>query len=144
MVVAALRRRWTDFYMEAFMAVVTKTFAFTENIAIPDNDPAGIIALLPVSGLPDGASIIKMTVNLTIEHTSDSDLDILLIDPNGNYQDLSSDNGMANHDYINTTFDDNAAIGVTAGSAPFTGTFRPEGKLEVLYRKRHMGSRGFR
>jgi len=126
------------------MAVVTKTFAFTENIAIPDNDPAGIIALLPVSGLPDGASIIKMTVNLTIEHTSDSDLDILLIDPNGNYQDLSSDNGMANHDYINTTFDDNAAIGVTAGSAPFTGTFRPEGKLEVLYRKRHMGSRGFR
>jgi len=36
-------------------------------------------------------------------------------------------------DYIDTVFDQEASTSITAGSAPFTGTFVPEGDLSVLY-----------
>ena len=38
----------------------------------------------------------------------------------------------AEQNFTNTVFDDEAATSITTGSAPFTGTFRPEGSLAVL------------
>ncbi len=81
-----------------------------------------------VSGLV--GSICKVTVALDITHTWSNDLDIFLISPAGTLVELSTDNGLAfDEDYTNTVFDDAAATSITAGTSPFTGTFRPEGSL---------------
>jgi hypothetical protein len=46
--------------------------------------------------------------------------------------DLSSGNGGSGDNYTNTTFDDEAATAITAGSPPFTGNFRPEVALSAF------------
>ncbi|NOR58664.1 MAG: hypothetical protein GQ474_09095, partial [Sulfurimonas sp.] len=67
------------------------------------------------------------TLNLT--HTRDADLDIYLRAPNGDHVKLTTDNGGSGDNFTNTTFDDEAGTSITSGTAPFTGTFRPEGDL---------------
>ena len=62
-------------------------------------------------------------------HDKDEDLDIYLISPDGTRVELSTDNGGTNDNYIDTVFDDEASTPITAGTAPFTGTFQPEGSL---------------
>lgn len=76
--------------------------------------------------------IVDLNVNLTIYHTWDSDVSIYLISPNHNQIDLSSGNGGSGDNYINTTFDDEALMPITAGSPPFTGSFRPEQLLSTF------------
>ncbi len=73
---------------------------------------------------------VNVTINLT--HTWDSDLDIFLIGPNGTRVELSTDNGSSSDDFTGTVFDDQAAVSITAGTAPFTGSFKPEGSLATL------------
>ena len=45
---------------------------------------------------------------------------------------LSTDNGGTGENFTNTRFDDEAATPITSGSAPFTGSFQPEGSLATL------------
>ena len=68
----------------------------------------------------------------------DDNLDISLEGPDGTSIDLSSDNGGTFDDYGSscadadrTTFSDDAGTAITAGSAPFRGTFRPEQPLST-------------
>src|SRR5690606_3594604 len=61
--------------------------------------------------------------------TWDSDVDITLTGPNNVAIDLSSDNGSTGDNYTNTVFSNTAVTNITAGTAPFTGTFLPEGNL---------------
>jgi len=70
-------------------------------------------------------------VNITIDvtHTFDADLDMFLISPSGTSVELSTDNGGGGNDFTGTTFDDEATNPVTGGSAPFSGSFQPEGSL---------------
>ncbi|RMB63966.1 T9SS C-terminal target domain-containing protein [Dokdonia sinensis] len=68
--------------------------------------------------------IDNVTIDLT--HTWDSDLDISLVSPDGTSLDLSSDNGGTGDNYTNTVFQD-GGDDITDASAPFTGTFAPEG-----------------
>lgn len=70
---------------------------------------------------------VNVTLNLT--HTFTGDLDIFLEGPDGTIVELSTDNGGSGDNMINTTFDDDAADPITGGTAPFTGSFRPEGSL---------------
>ena len=65
-------------------------------------------------------------VSLDITHTFDGDLDIYLVSPNGTELELSTDNGGGDDNFTGTIFQDGGAD-ITAGSAPFTGTFEPEG-----------------
>ena len=46
---------------------------------------------------------------------------------------MSSDNGDGGDNYLFTTFRDDAATSITAGSPPFGGSFRPEQPLSTLY-----------
>jgi MYXO-CTERM domain-containing protein len=74
-----------------------------------------------------------VNVSIDITHTWDSDLDITLISPAGTRIDLTSDNGGSADNYTGTTFDDEGVDGpITAGSAPFTGSFQPEQPLSTL------------
>ena len=80
--------------------------------------------------------ITDLNVTFGATHTWSADLDVFLISPAGTRVELTSDNdgGVTGaDDYIDTVFDQEASTSITAGSAPFTGTFVPEGDLSVLY-----------
>lgn len=100
--------------------------------AIFDNDcPIYTTDTITVSDL--SGTIAKVTVRFTIYHTWTADLDIYLEHPSGVQVELTTDNGgFAAAHYIDTIFDDDADISITEGTAPFTGTFRPEGFLSDL------------
>lgn len=84
---------------------------------------------VPVGTFPAGQSITDLNVNLSLTHTRVSDLRISLIAPNGLRIILADQRGGFNADYTNTVFDDEAADAIADGSAPFTGSFRPEQPL---------------
>ncbi|WP_459209809.1 proprotein convertase P-domain-containing protein [Aquimarina rhabdastrellae] len=80
----------------------------------------------------DDVLIDDVNVSINLTHTYVADLDIKLIAPNGTEVELSTDNGGPGDNYTNTVFDDQASTPITSGTAPFTGTFRPEGDLSTL------------
>jgi len=73
------------------------------------------------------------SVCLNIDHAWDDDLDIFLVAPNGQQIALSTDNGGQGDNYRNTCFTVAANTAITAGTAPFTGNYRPETPLSDLY-----------
>ncbi|MFZ1677779.1 MAG: proprotein convertase P-domain-containing protein, partial [Saprospiraceae bacterium] len=83
-----------------------------------------------VAGLAASAGVLSVQINLT--HTWDADLQIYLKAPNGQTIELSTGNGGSADNYTNTIFSDGGATNITAGAAPFTGTFIPEGTLTAL------------
>jgi cysteine-rich repeat protein len=111
----------------------------TSGLAIPDNVPAGG-ANNQVAVSVTGA-VTKVHVGLNVSHTSDQDLDIYLTGPNTIQRELSSDNGSTGDNYFGTAFLDSAPTLVTAGVAPFTGSFRPEQSLTTTLGSDFLGSR---
>ncbi len=73
-----------------------------------------------------------ISVCLDIETDFDADLAIWLRAPNNQWFELSSNNGGAGDNYTQTCFTPTAVTPITAGVAPFTGNFRPEGNWNVL------------
>lgn len=89
-----------------------------------------ITRTITVTGVGDIDCSYGLTqVCINVSHTRDEDLDIFLIDPNGVLYELTTDNGGTGDNYIVTCFNATAGTNVTAGTAPFNGTFRPEGVL---------------
>ncbi len=90
-----------------------------------------------VSSWP-GGPVAKIGVSLWLVAPFTSDMTLSLVAPNGDSVELSSGNGAAANfgtgsaDASRTTFDDAAAVSITAGVSPFVGTFRPEGSLASL------------
>jgi subtilisin-like proprotein convertase family protein len=74
-----------------------------------------------------GVKDIDVTVN--ISHTRVKTLNVSLIGPDGATIVLSSGNGGVGANFTNTIFDDEAPVSITAGTAPFTGRFKPEQPL---------------
>jgi autotransporter-associated beta strand protein len=106
---------------------------FDNNIPLPIPDFSSADSTINVSGI--GTAIQGVTVSLHITHPSLEDLDISLINPVGLAITLSSDNGGAAANYgtgcadnQRTMFSDLPVSNplITAGTAPFVGTFRPE------------------
>jgi subtilisin-like proprotein convertase family protein len=95
------------------------------NDAVPTNFP------MTVSGLPASMNgnfgVEEICIN--ISHTRVDDLNIQLIAPDWTKVELSSGNGGTGADYSNTCFSNSAGTSVTAGTAPFSGSFKPEGFL---------------
>lgn len=65
-------------------------------------------------------------------HTYDGDITFYIKSPAGTEVMLSNRRGSGGDNYINTLFDDSAATPVSSGTAPFTGSFRPEGPMNVF------------
>jgi subtilisin-like proprotein convertase family protein len=100
---------------------------------VPVAFPAGTAnanSTLTVGGGP--AIITKVTVRLNITHTWDEDLDVFLVGPSGTRVELFTDVGGSGDNFTNTVLDDAAATSITAGTAPFAGTYRPEGSLAAF------------
>jgi subtilisin-like proprotein convertase family protein len=110
------------------------TFSNTNSYAIPDNNTTGVSSPISVSGVNpstiNSSSIVSVTVNIT--HTYDGDLQLLLVSPSQNSIILSNRRGGSGDNYTNTVFTASAATAITSGSAPFTGSFRPEGLFSNL------------
>ena len=109
--------------------MTTYTYSFSGAQAIPDLTT--INNVLAVSGT--SGSITGMSVNLDLLHTYDNDLRISLIDPDGNSVLLSNRRGGSANNFTSTTFNDSASTLISAGSAPFTGSYRPDAALSTLY-----------
>ena len=79
------------------------------------------------------AKISDLNVRVSqITHTFDGDLVISVIGPDGTTVLLSNRRGGGGDNFTDTVFDDEAATAISAGSAPFTGSFRPEQPLSAF------------
>jgi len=74
-------------------------------------------------------TITDLDVKLDIEHTYAADLDVYLSAPDGTRVKLFTDVGGSGRDLCGVILDDEALLSITAGSAPFNGPYRPEGRL---------------
>ncbi|NUQ64557.1 MAG: S8 family serine peptidase, partial [Pirellulales bacterium] len=93
-------------------------------------DYATSASYLNVSGI--SGAILDINVTLDLTHTWDSDLDVRLTSPSGTQVELFTDVGSFGRNFTNTTLDDEALTAITAGVAPFSASFRPEGSLAAF------------
>jgi len=93
---------------------------------------SGGVTYTSVINILDDLPVDDVNVKINIDHTWVSDLDISLQSPAGTVVELSSDNGGGADNYTDTVFDDAAATSILSGSAPFTGTYQPEGSLAAF------------
>lgn len=84
--------------------------------------------------VPDVRAVQDLNVRVNIQHSYVGDLRIYLTSPTGVMIPLVLNRGGAGDDFIDTVFDDEATQPISAGTAPFTGSFRPEGELEAVDR----------
>ncbi len=71
--------------------------------------------------------ITDVNVRVNITHTYDADIDMYLVTPWSDTLELSTDNGVGGDNFQVTVFDDEGVNGpVTAGVAPFNGSYIPE------------------
>jgi subtilisin-like proprotein convertase family protein len=82
--------------------------------------------------VPSDFVISKLTVTLNIAHTYDSDLVIQLVSPAGRVITLANRRGGSGDNYSVTTFDSTASLSIAYGTAPFNGTYAPEGSLKTF------------
>lgn len=101
----------------------------SSDLPIPDTNTK-VYSSINLSGLT--TPITDVNVRVEITHTWVSDLDVFLIAPDGTRVELFTDVGGNGIDFKGTILDDQAAVSITAGTAPFTGSFRPEGLLSAL------------
>lgn len=110
----------------------SSTFSNTTAGAFANNSCVGVIRDIIVAGASTTVNSGLIQVRMSIAHNWDADVDIVLTAPNGDIIQLSTGNGGGAANYTNTVFSDAGATNITAGAAPFTGTFRPEGTIGVL------------
>ncbi len=116
------------------------------NLSVPLPDVATVDVPLTIS---DTGVVNDVNVRIRLNHTFDADLNISLIGPDGTTVDLSSGNGSSGDNFGSganscagqpTVFDDSAAASITAGTAPFAGTFKPEQALSAFNGKPTAGT----
>lgn len=79
----------------------------------------------------DHLALSDVDLQVNLGHTWDSDLALNLLFNGANVL-LSNHRGGSGDGYANTLFDDEAATPISAGGAPFAGSFRPEQFLSAF------------
>ncbi|MHC4626147.1 MAG: proprotein convertase P-domain-containing protein, partial [Planctomycetota bacterium] len=91
------------------------------------NSPRGVNSTLTAA---DSIDIKDLNVELDIDMPgNNADLNAYLTAPDGKKVKLFDDVGRAMDDFTNTILDDEASMSIKDGSEPFTGIYKPEGKL---------------
>lgn len=113
---------------------VPLTFTNNTTYAIPDNNTTGVSSPITVAGISPASltatTIVSVKINIT--HTYDGDLAISLISPSGNTIFLSNRRGSGGDNFTNTVFTASAATAINLGTAPFTGSYKPDGLFSAL------------
>jgi subtilisin-like proprotein convertase family protein len=100
--------------------------------------PGTVQSILSVS---DSFSILDVDVRLDITHSFDGDLSVYLIGPDGTRVKLFAGvYGGSGKNFTGTILDDEAALPITGGTAPFTGRFRPMEPLSAFDGKNSAGT----
>ncbi len=117
---------------DAPTATTATTVGSTSKSSIGD---LGVLTA-PLDVIGVAGPVVGVTVTLNITHTSVSDLALTLIAPDGTRVPLFYEIGFGAN-FTNTTFDDTASVPITSPfvRAPYTGTFRPQGRLSTLVGK---------
>ena len=121
------------------------------NLAIPQaiNDPhtnqvtPGVLNVpIVVANAPSEKVLTGLTVRVDIQHPFAADLRLSLVAPDGTTVLLSNQNGAGLPNFDGTTFDDSAAVAITAPtiSGPFQGTYSPQQPLSTFYGKNVNGT----
>ena len=100
--------------------------------ATSSTSPGTLSSKLTVPSFDGTFKVAHITVQLNAAFSPDSDLTGILIAPNGTQVTLFSGVGGNGSNFINTVFDDSSQIPIASGTAPFTGTYQPTGKLSTL------------
>lgn len=83
--------------------------------------------------VPQFGQIVDLNFKMeSLTHTWDGDVTFTIKSPSGQEVTLSQNRGSSGDNFINTIFDDSAATPIANGTAPFTGTFKPEAVLNVF------------
>lgn len=117
-------------FLSIFSDTFSQTFAGAGG-SIPD-DGTSVDFTINVPALPQNLDTVNFgleSVCINIIHTWDSDLDIKLIAPDGTSVTLVSGVGGGDDNFIATCFNAGAATSIVAGTAPFSGIFRPMGQM---------------
>jgi subtilisin-like proprotein convertase family protein len=106
-------------------------------VSIPDNNAAGATSTINVT---DNKVVQKATVRVNITHTFDGDLTLHLVGPDGTDVVLSNRRGSSGDNFVDTVFDDDATTPIASGTAPFTGSFKPDTALSAFIGKNALGA----
>jgi subtilisin-like proprotein convertase family protein len=106
-----------------------QTFTVTGSDTIPDNNTTVYYDIL-VSGLPSviDTNFGLQTACLNMYHTYCSDMEVKIQAPDGTTAILFSGIGGGDDDFLNTCLE-GVGTSITAGTAPFTGTWKAQGPL---------------
>jgi subtilisin-like proprotein convertase family protein len=119
----------------------SQTFSATD-LPKSINDLSNTISTLTVSS--DIGRIVDLDLQLSIQHSANADLDILLVSPSGTNTVISSDNGASFDNVFNgTRFDDQAAQSVTSFNFQnnvLASTLVPEGALAKFKGEEALGN----
>jgi len=107
-----------------------RTYVYNTNVVnVPIRDFSTIRVPLVV---PDNIRISELRVKVDIRHTYVGDLVVSLISPTGQRVVLANRRGGSGDDFRQTMFSDDAAVPVSQGRAPFSGSYRPEQRLSAF------------
>ncbi len=101
------------------------------NIPVPDNNVAGVSNRIFVSGIPPACTITNASVTINMTHTRVGDMVFVLKGPNGQVINLDyhlSINGGSGTTtgFTNTVIGTSGTVGLSAGTNPYTATFRAD------------------
>ncbi len=96
--------------------------AYFSEIAINSVSPAQII----------DPTVDIISVCVDFETNWNSDIQMILVTPDGEQLELSTNNGGSGDNYENTCFTPTATTDITAGTSPFLGNYQPEGDWNDL------------
>jgi subtilisin family serine protease len=82
--------------------------------------------------IPDNVTIRDLSVQIAASHPNDGTVRISLIGPDGTQVVLFNRRGGSGNDFANTIFDDEAPNSIWRGTAPFTGSYKPEYVLSAF------------
>lgn len=118
------------------MNLSTETFSSgTISVDIPEgtfpsSSYEGAASTISVSTIPADAVITGLSVTSNITHSHVGDVVMVLKAPNGNVFNLSALLNLTNEagaNFTNTTISSAGTAALNTGTAPYTGTFRPDG-----------------
>ncbi len=125
-------------FLTGALAAPTNTSVSTGNLTTPINDNATV--QIPIQVTTTGA-LSDLNVKVRANHTFDGDVQMSITSPQGTTIPLVAGRGLGGDNFGTgtndcagtfTVFDDGAATAISAGAAPFAGSFRPESPLAGL------------
>lgn len=125
-----------DQYVGSYSLFTTYTFTNTPTNTLI-RDLATTTSTITIN---QNINIKDLNVQISLNHTALSDLVITLRSPTGQVITLFNKRGGWADNLVNTIFDDQATTAIGAGTAPFTGSFRPESLLSALNDKNAKGT----